>query len=641
MQAGRRIMLWIGSIFCFVILVNPLFSQSYSLQGRVYSGNTGLEPPNSAPIPNVPVILWGANTSGIKISPPIDNTTTDGSGWYSLDVNVMVDAYDFYIIEEVDLSGYISEGATTVGGSKLTDNLIEYTFMQLTGGVKTGNKFWDKPLAPDMDVYGNSVKIDDGDTTPSSADDTDFGPADVSGGSVSKTYTIENNGTAALTISGASISGSGDFTVTSQPASFLAPDDGTTFTVKFDPGTAGTHTATVNIANNSSENPYDFAVRGTGTTIVVPMPEIDVRGNGISIPDGDTTPETADGTDMGSAEVGSGSITTTFYVHNTGTDTLTVGYEINPDITLINGQTAASFGIVPGAGSSKIPPGGSNTISVECYPLIAGTYLTTLSMVNNDADENPYDFSVRCTGFESQQYEWDFGDAPSGYPDASHKLGGPWLGNSPPDAESGTQSSPPGLGDDNAATDDEDGVFLSGALIPGQLTGINVQSNGSSQYRAYAVWIDYNGNGNWETPDELVVFAGQGATWFQTGSVSFTVPSTAIPGITYMRARVWDTATFSPSNNPLAPGGPGGPGEVEDYQVIIEEQPSEWDFGDAPEGIIGNTTYNYPATRSLPVVPGLATLPASPMPSRTGRPPRVPQEIMMTKKIRPEYGEWE
>jgi hypothetical protein len=581
MRASHRIMLWIGGIFSFVILVNPLFSQSYSLQGRVYSGNTGLEPPNSTPIPNVPVILWGANTSGVKVSPPIDNTTTDGSGWYSLDVDIMVDAFDFYIIEEVDLSGYYSVGATTVGGSKLSDNLIQYTFMELTGGDKTGNKFWDKPLAPDMDVYGNGVKIDDGSTTPSSADDTDFGSVNVSGGSISKTYTIENNGTATLNITGASLSGSGDFTVTSQPASSLAPDDGTTFTVKFDPGTAGTHTATVNIANNSSENPYDFAVRGTGITTSVPAPEIDVRGNGISIPDGDTTPETADGTDMGSVEVGSGSVTKMFTVHNTGTDTLRfIGYEINPDVAKIGGQTAAQFDITPAVVNIKIPPGGSVQIGVECYPLLAGTYLTTLSIVSNDADEDPYDFSIRCTGFESQQYEWDFGDAPEGfmvnttydYPTtlanngARHKIvpGGPWIGDATgkPDAEPDGQPK-------NAFMDDgkdEDPWQIKWQLAAG-VPGYVEFPVGVGGY--VDIWIDYDDDGRFAHPAERV-FSGM----LNAGPchVDFNVPGSAhIPQV-YARIRI-------NSQGPLPPWGPADDGEVEDHFIII------WpaDFGDAPD----------------------------------------------------------
>ena len=40
----------------------------------------------------------------------------------------------------------------------------------------------------------------------------------------------------------------------------------TTFTVTFNPSALGLRSATVSIANNDAdENPYDFAIQGTGT----------------------------------------------------------------------------------------------------------------------------------------------------------------------------------------------------------------------------------------------------------------------------------------------------------------------------------------------------------------------------------------
>lgn len=91
----------------------------------------------------------------------------------------------------------------------------------------------------------------------------DFGSTPV-GTPVSKVFTIENTGTAALeitlpiTIVGAEASA---FTVTAQPAvTSLAPGASTTFTVEADADSVDTFNADISIVNNSAENPYTVAI---------------------------------------------------------------------------------------------------------------------------------------------------------------------------------------------------------------------------------------------------------------------------------------------------------------------------------------------------------------------------------------------
>jgi len=175
----------------------------------------------------------------------------------------------------------------------------------------------------EMDVQGNTVSIVDGDTTPATADDTDFGTVTV-GNNVSKTYTIANTGTASLTLSGTplvALSGAGcaPFGVTTQPtvSSVPATTGTTTFAVQYTPTATGIQTCTVTIANNdSNENPYNFNIQGTGTA--APVSEMDVQGNTVSIADGDTTPATADDTDFGTVTVGN-NVSKTYTIANTGT----------------------------------------------------------------------------------------------------------------------------------------------------------------------------------------------------------------------------------------------------------------------------------------------------------------------------------
>ncbi len=124
--------------------------------------------------------------------------------------------------------------------------------------------------APEMDVQGNSTSIADGDATPSASDWTDFGSVDYASGTISRTFTILNTGTANLNLTGTplvSIGGTnaGDFSVTATPSTPVAASSSTTFTVQFDPSAVGTRTATISIANDdANENPYDFAIQGTG-----------------------------------------------------------------------------------------------------------------------------------------------------------------------------------------------------------------------------------------------------------------------------------------------------------------------------------------------------------------------------------------
>ncbi|MFN0112932.1 MAG: beta strand repeat-containing protein [Blastocatellia bacterium] len=126
-------------------------------------------------------------------------------------------------------------------------------------------------FTPEINVKGNNTTIADGDTTPSTPDGTDFGAANIAGGTVMKTFTIENSGAGDLTLTGTprvGLSGtnSADFSITTQPVSPVAATNGTTmFVVSFDPSALGTRTATVNIFNNDeNESPYNFAIRGTG-----------------------------------------------------------------------------------------------------------------------------------------------------------------------------------------------------------------------------------------------------------------------------------------------------------------------------------------------------------------------------------------
>ena len=248
----------------------------------------------------------------------------------------------------------------------------------------------------EINVLGNAITIVDGDTTPDIADDTDFGNVDIAAGTNPNTFTIQNVGTGTLNLTGAPrvvIGGAhpGDFTVTATPAASVAGSGSTTFTITFNPSALGLRTATVTIANNdSNENPYNFNIQGTGATH-----EMNVTGNGTTINDGDITPAVADDTDFGSTDVTSGTVVNTFTIENTGTGTLNLT-GASPYV-LVSGANAADFTVtvIP---SNTIIGGTSTTFSITFNPSALGLRIATLTITNNDSNENPYNFNIQGTG---------------------------------------------------------------------------------------------------------------------------------------------------------------------------------------------------------------------------------------------------
>lgn len=138
-------------------------------------------------------------------------------------------------------------------------------------------------LTPEIEVSGNGVNISNGDSTPSADDHTDFGSVLVSGGTVTRTFTIRNTGSDYLDLTGSgqdlvTISGSAAFSVTAQPDSNRIDFDGGshTFTITFDPSTPGAHTAVVSIANDDPDkNPFTFSIAGVGQANEAPSVAVD------------------------------------------------------------------------------------------------------------------------------------------------------------------------------------------------------------------------------------------------------------------------------------------------------------------------------------------------------------------------------
>lgn len=134
---------------------------------------------------------------------------------------------------------------------------------------------------PEVAVFGNSVNIANGDTLPSTADNTDFGTVTTGSTSV-KTFAITNSGLGSLVVNSVSFTGtnSNEFSLVSGPSFPVnIPSGGSqNISVKFSPSFTGVHTASINIGNNDAdEGAYLFALKGSACT--PPMNEIITDGS--------------------------------------------------------------------------------------------------------------------------------------------------------------------------------------------------------------------------------------------------------------------------------------------------------------------------------------------------------------------------
>lgn len=255
---------------------------------------------------------------------------------------------------------------------------------------------------PEMSVKGNNTEIVDGDATPSASDSTDFGEVVTVGATRKVTYTITNSGTGALTLSGSpkvAIGGThaADFTVTTQPSSPVSSGGGTvTFVVEFDPSSTGVRSATLSIDNDDSdENPYNWSIQGTGVTR-----EIAVSGNGQDITSGDATPSTGDNTNFGRVIIEE-TISYVFTISNSGTSNLTL---IGTPKVAISGDDEFTVTSQP---SSPVAGSGSTTFTIKFAPTAKGNYSATVSIANDDSDENPFTFAlsgIGAAGLGKKQY---------------------------------------------------------------------------------------------------------------------------------------------------------------------------------------------------------------------------------------------
>ena len=189
------------------------------------------------------------------------------------------------------------------------------------------------------------------------------------------------------------------------------------------------------------------------------------------------------------------------------------------------------------------------------------------------------DLAFVITGEHGPTYK-DWGDAPDPtYPTlsanfgASHTIVAGFQMGMLIDAEPDGIPHPNALGDDMNNMQDEDGVMFTSPIIPGGTATVDVDMS-FSLGGVLDAWLDFDGDGGWgEFGDRI--FAGVPLAGGLINNLSFPVPASARPGVTYARFRL--------SQNGVASFTGAAPdGEVEDYEVVIEVG-EEWKWFQQPD----------------------------------------------------------
>ena len=220
----------------------------------------------------------------------------------------------------------------------------------------------------------------------------DFGPVEVYT-SDRATFTIANTGTRKLRINAISFIEEDEtwFTIdTSSMVSIISPGGSTNFTIKFKPTFIEYKSVTVVIlSDDEDENPYTFTVEGSGFGTPSVIPDINVKQGTVDIPDGFSSP-----IDFGSVEVGA-SGSKLFTIENNDVGELSV-FDVStiPDV----GTAAGEFSIIAPSVPAVLSEGEKTDFTILFNPKAPGVKSATVTIQNDDPDENPYTFYVQGNG---------------------------------------------------------------------------------------------------------------------------------------------------------------------------------------------------------------------------------------------------
>ena len=226
-------------------------------------------------------------------------------------------------------------------------------FAPATSGTSTGSLTVTNSDAVNAVAAITGVGVQAGlSVTPSAAS---FGSV-ATGSTNSQTVQVKNSGTASLTISQATVSGTG-FSLSGMAVPMtLAPGQSANFNVQYAPQSAGSVTGAVSIISNAPNSPTTVALSGTGTTATA---TISVSPSSLSF-----------------GTMTTGTVTTQpITITNTG--------NANVSISSVSATVGGAFSIASGGGAVTLSPNQSTSVSVQFAPTSAGSKAGTVTIASN------------------------------------------------------------------------------------------------------------------------------------------------------------------------------------------------------------------------------------------------------------------
>ncbi|HUR86614.1 MAG TPA: choice-of-anchor D domain-containing protein [Solirubrobacteraceae bacterium] len=253
-------------------------------------------------------------------------------------------------------AGYVGDPTIDhkITGSPLipAQNFFRMTGANLGGGTTPGSV--------ETDLFSVTGKIFDPTVAAFGSSPVSFGGQRVGTTSTTHNAVIRNDGGAAMTINGVTVSGAnaGDYQIASNGCTTVAAGGGTcTVGVTFSPSAAGVRNAALTIDDDAPGNPHVVNLSGTGTqSVLAASPSGVAYGNqAINLT---TAPRTVDVANNGSASLNVSGVT-------------------------VGGANPGDFAIGVNTCGAAVSPGGHCSIDVSFTPGAAGVRTATLSLASD------------------------------------------------------------------------------------------------------------------------------------------------------------------------------------------------------------------------------------------------------------------
>ena len=333
----------------------------------------------------------------IEVSEPRNGTTNIGSGLEGTvvekDITVQNTGADLLTLGTPNVSGPFQVNGFPSSLPSGASATFQIRADSSTSGTKTGsislpnNDANENPYAFNLTATINPVTLPpeiqvrrgSGTSGPIILDNTGSDSFTTSQGAAgNRSVTVQNIGSSTLTIQTPQFTGPFSLVSAGFPRN-IAPGSNTVFTYTVSTETAGTKTGTISFANNDpNEAPFNFALQATVTAL--PTPEIEIRNiQSQLIPD----------------NIGSDSFTAS--LNSSGRRSLRIRNTGNGNLVVQAPTFSGPFSGVTTGYPKTIGPNSTMTVEYQVNTSTTGVKNGTISFINNDNDENPYNFSLQAT----------------------------------------------------------------------------------------------------------------------------------------------------------------------------------------------------------------------------------------------------